>query len=85
MVWDNEDLCTFNVLLGTDMMIMLYAIGLSYKSVRTSRIHFESHKPIDQILVNWYPSNYTVVAPNLDKVVAEIMTISKLGKTSNLR
>jgi hypothetical protein len=57
------------------MPIMLYALGLSYKSVRTSRIHFESHKlknakhDSKQLFITIYAElNYEAINNSINKI-----------------
>ena len=47
-------------------------------------ISFMSHKPIDQLIVNWDPPNLTTASYDLDNFIFEIMTTWIFSETSNL-
>ena len=48
-------------------------------------ISFMSHKPIDQLIVNWDPPNHTMISSDLGIFIFEIMTTWIFSVTSNFR
>ena len=46
---------------------------------------FMSHKPIDQLIVNWDPPNHTMISSDLGIFIFEIMTTWIFSVTSNFR